>query len=467
MRKLGIFLLGAMLLLPAQVLAQAESEARDVVLVLDNSGSMRSNDPARLSVSAVTDFIRAQDSDTRVGIVIFDSNPRLVQPLTAVSFDNRDQLLSRLDALDFSGQWTDTASAIERALYELRLNGRSNADQAIILMTDGIIDTGNASRDSEKAAWLRQDLAADASDEGVRIFAIAFTENADFQLMQSVAQATDAEYFRAIRAEDISPVLRRIDTVLARTPQQSGRQSAADTPRPEAGRDFVAVEPQQPDRIVYQAPAQPAAATTSSDEKTAGDEAAASRRTAADQDTAAASEDEEAGGWRIILMVIALLVLGAVAISIFWGENLLKLLRRPSFRKEEADHGPSAVLYDVYDPSDIKRYELGMKPAVIGRVSGSDPSMDYIVVDERTVGRWHATIERRGQSFWIRDEGSVNGTFVNDQRVTAEHPLKHGDLVRVHRHEFEFVIPELFDSDRTMISPEAKMKKPDEEPEAG
>ncbi len=71
--------------------------------------------------------------------------------------------------------------------------------------------------------------------------------------------------------------------------------------------------------------------------------------------------------------------------------------------------------------------------------------MDYIVVDERTVGRWHATIERRGQSFWIRDEGSVNGTFVNDQRVTSEHPLKHGDLVRVHRHEFEFVIPELFD----------------------
>jgi adenylate cyclase len=83
--------------------------------------------------------------------------------------------------------------------------------------------------------------------------------------------------------------------------------------------------------------------------------------------------------------------------------------------------------------------------------------MDYVVVDERTVGRWHATIERRGQTFWIRDEGSVNGTFVNDQRITGEHPLKHGDMVRVHRHEFEFVIPELFDSDRTMIGNPTQM----------
>ena len=50
----------------------------------------------------------------------------------------------------------------------------------------------------------------------------------------------------------------------------------------------------------------------------------------------------------------------------------------------------------------------------------------------------------------------MNGTFINDQRVTTEHPLKHGDMVRVHRHEFEFVIPELFDSEKTMMGGDRK-----------
>ncbi|MDX1455647.1 MAG: VWA domain-containing protein [Gammaproteobacteria bacterium] len=452
MRKLGLLILVAMLSLPVHA-----SDQRDVVLVLDNSGSMRANDPARLSVSAVTDFIRAQAGGTRVAIVIFDGSPRLVQPLTEVTFDNKDVLLSSLDRLNFSGQWTDTASAIERGLYELRLNGRMEADKAIILMTDGIIDTGVPARDVEKAQWLREDLAEDAADEGIRVFAVAFTENADFQLLQSVAQATDAEYFRAIRAEDIAPVLRRIDRVLD-TPRRLAQQSSdrgdflSRSPSTDSGsEDFTTpTEPaggDEPERIVYREPA-----TVQADSDTADGSAEPG-----DQ-----AEEEETSSLRVILMILALLVLGAVGVSIFWGDAVMGFLKRTTSRKETEDHGPSAVLYDVYDPSDIKRYELGLKPAVIGRVSGSDPSMDYIVVDERTVGRWHATIERRGQSFWIRDEGSVNGTFVNDQRVTTEHPLKHGDLVRVHRHEFEFVIPELFDSDRTMISPEAKMKKPEE-----
>jgi pSer/pThr/pTyr-binding forkhead associated (FHA) protein len=58
------------------------------------------------------------------------------------------------------------------------------------------------------------------------------------------------------------------------------------------------------------------------------------------------------------------------------------------------------------------------------------------------------------------DEGSVNGTFVNGKRINGEHPLKHGDRIRVHRHEFEFVIPDLFDTDATMIVSDARVVPP-------
>ena len=442
---------GAVLaLLLAGFAGAVQAAPRDVMFVLDNSGSMRANDPARLSVSAVTDFIRGQSEDTRVGIVTFAEAPNLAKPLTPVLAGERERLLGGLDNLDFNGQWTDTAAAVERALYELRVNGRKDAGQAIILMTDGIIDTGNAERDLEKARWLRDRLAEQAREQGVRIFGIAFTENADYELLQSVSQATDGEYFRALRAQDIGAVLERIDAVLSQAPavQEDAFVALDAAPEPRAAIPAT----REPERLVYTPPRE----VTPPDVDTERD----------GDSGPAATRPSEGNPWRIVLIVAALVVLGAVGIGMLWGDDLARLWRsRGRLLREPEDHGPKAVLYDVHDPSDIKRHELGAKPVVIGRVSGSDPAMDYVVVDERTVGRWHATIERRGQSFWIRDEGSVNGTYVNDQRVTAEHPLKHGDMVRVHRHEFEFVIPELFDSDRTMISPEAKVKRPDAQAE--
>jgi len=81
-------------------------------------------------------------------------------------------------------------------------------------MTDGIVDTGNADRDLEKTKWLKEDLAADAADAGIRIFGIAFTENADFELIQSLAQNTDGEYYRALLADDLQKVFSNLNTLI-------------------------------------------------------------------------------------------------------------------------------------------------------------------------------------------------------------------------------------------------------------
>ena len=47
--------------------------ARDIVLVLDNPGSMRQNDPATLTRQAVATFVGKMDPDTHIGMVFFDS----------------------------------------------------------------------------------------------------------------------------------------------------------------------------------------------------------------------------------------------------------------------------------------------------------------------------------------------------------------------------------------------------------
>jgi hypothetical protein len=421
----------------AALVAGPAAASRDVVLVLDNSGSMVRNDPQRLAPAAVAQFIQRQSADTRVGVVLFAENAELVTPLTAVGAGSLNDFRRATDRLDYSGRWTQTAGAVERALYELRINGRPGSLRALVVMTDGIIDTGDKRKDEELSSWLRGSLAPQAAADGIQIYGLAFTERADYLLLQSLASATGGEYFRALRAEDLEGSLQRIDSTLgvvarsapAATPPA---QYAVQQPSASASADAGAG---RPERVVYAPPVV--------------------------EGVRPAAGPKEGGGFlSALLWALALAALGGLG---WFGwrnrERLGALLPAPGGGAAAAADAQSltAVLYDVYDPADIKRHEVGAKPVVIGRVSGSDPKMDYVVVDERTVGRWHATIERRGQTFWIRDEGSVNGTFVNDQRITGEHPLKHGDMVRVHRHEFEFVIPELFDSDRTMIGNPTQM----------
>ncbi|MCZ6802566.1 MAG: FHA domain-containing protein, partial [Proteobacteria bacterium] len=90
---------------------------------------------------------------------------------------------------------------------------------------------------------------------------------------------------------------------------------------------------------------------------------------------------------------------------------------------------------------------------MLGRVAGKDTEyLNYFVIPETTIGRRHSLIEYKDFSYWIIDQGSINGTFVNNRAVTSEVRLKHGDMVRLHKVEFEFVMPEMADSGMTVIS---------------
>jgi FHA domain/WD40-like Beta Propeller Repeat len=67
------------------------------------------------------------------------------------------------------------------------------------------------------------------------------------------------------------------------------------------------------------------------------------------------------------------------------------------------------------------------RPVVrIGRGSGSD-----IILQDSQSSRQHAEISRQGDQFFIRDLGSMNGTFVNDERITGSRALQPGDQIRI------------------------------------
>ena len=68
--------------------------------------------------------------------------------------------------------------------------------------------------------------------------------------------------------------------------------------------------------------------------------------------------------------------------------------------------------------------------------AGRHPESD-IFLDDVTVSRRHAEIRRRDDKFYVQDKGSLNGTYVNRQRVD-ETPLASGDELQIGKFKLVF-----------------------------
>ena len=243
-----------------QVRADVPVESSAVILALDVSGSMCSTDvsPNRLAAAqeAVRQFIRSQDDQTRMGLVLFSGFAQLAVAPTK----DRDQLLQAVDGLT-TGRGTTIGAAILKsidAIAELDSNvapsdsspgGTGSGDgqpggvpteppvtkaptapQIVVLLTDGANTRGVTP----------QDAATQAAARGIRVYPIGFGTttptqmvctrdqlgglegtgsggfgglgggsylNVDEDALRTVARTTGGEYFKAIDAQQLNAVL--------------------------------------------------------------------------------------------------------------------------------------------------------------------------------------------------------------------------------------------------------------------
>ncbi|MGH8584362.1 MAG: VWA domain-containing protein, partial [Gammaproteobacteria bacterium] len=190
----------------ALITSAALPAAQDIVLLIDNSGSMTKNDPQSLTKQAVAQFVQDSPAGSRLALIMFDKKVEVLAPLTPINETTRLDLLTRLDRIDFKGPLTNSSEALRRAIETLKQPGEPQGTKTVVFMSDGIIDTGNPARDLKAAETMRGELASAAVEADIRMFTIAFTENADIQLMQDLAKATDGRYFQPMQPGDLAGV---------------------------------------------------------------------------------------------------------------------------------------------------------------------------------------------------------------------------------------------------------------------
>jgi len=85
----------------------------------------------------------------------------------------------------------------------------------------------------------------------------------------------------------------------------------------------------------------------------------------------------------------------------------------------------SALLVVKRGPNAGSRFLLDQDVTTAGRHPDSD-----IFLDDVTVSRRHAEFRREGSGYTVHDVGSLNGSYVNRERIDAA-PLSGGDEVQI------------------------------------
>ncbi len=233
LRLLGLSLLVIALARPQYGESTTEIKASgiDILLAVDLSSSMKAmdfqldNKPVnRLTVvkKVIRAFIEERPND-RIGLLAFSGLPYLVSPLTL----DHQWLLQRLDALQIGNideEGTAIGSAIGAAVN--RLNKRKAKSKVIILLTDGVNNSGKvpplvAAEAAEAlkikvytiGAGSKGDVPFPVKDSFGRQRLIYQQADIDEETLQQVAKTTGALYFRATNTNSLEKIYNEINSM--------------------------------------------------------------------------------------------------------------------------------------------------------------------------------------------------------------------------------------------------------------
>lgn len=190
----------------------------------------------------VSGFAGRLADDARLALVVFDQKADLALGLTRADRAAFAEGVNRaLERVIYRGQLTDTAAGFERGVYELRQQGREEAAKVIVLLTDSLVDVGAPAKNLERQRWLQDALARQADRLDIQAFGIALTLAADSQLMQSLAEGTDGDYYQLQSAVDIGRTFDQIfDEIRELTKPPEPEPAVAEVTPAEAPRGVTA-----------------------------------------------------------------------------------------------------------------------------------------------------------------------------------------------------------------------------------
>lgn len=191
--RFKIFLLGLGIFLgifSLFVRAEVPAPATEIAILIDVSGSMKLNDPHNLRVPALKLLVNVLPEQVKAGIWLFAERPSVLVPMAPVDAAWKQQALRALPQVNSKGLFTDIEAAMTAATASWS-GVKGGATRNVLLLTDGMVDVAkDATRNQASKSRIMTELLPKFQQQGIHLQTIALSANADSQLMQKLASAT-------------------------------------------------------------------------------------------------------------------------------------------------------------------------------------------------------------------------------------------------------------------------------------
>lgn len=197
----ALFLLGMLFEWVYQLNPGSAKPVKDIVLVIDNSGSMKDTDPNQDRYTAAKNLINRMDEDNRVSVMLFDHATTLLQPFTRVkNQEAKDEIIAEIDSLETNDGGTDISLALEDTMTHIQESHDARRSAMVIMLSDGFSETDHA---RVLAEYKQQQIA-------VNTIGLSLVYKDGAQLLQTIAAETGGQYYDVQNAADLSFVFQKI-----------------------------------------------------------------------------------------------------------------------------------------------------------------------------------------------------------------------------------------------------------------
>ena len=198
----------------------------DWVVLVDNTGTMRYQNRADMTVKAIEEFVSLTESGDRVSICSYGERPASVLPTNPVAIkdeSSKDYVISHA-TFGFNADRTDITAGLEHVWKErARLfpglasgDGKGSA-AVIVLLTDGKLipvydNFASYEKTYKKSRKRLLELASLCAEQGIRICTIGLgrEEKVDGGLLKDIAARTGGTYHHVVSASNVAAAYRTV-----------------------------------------------------------------------------------------------------------------------------------------------------------------------------------------------------------------------------------------------------------------
>jgi Ca-activated chloride channel family protein len=188
-----------------QALWKETKKPVDVIVVMDISGSM-SGDRITSARASLMQFIEKLSDRDRLEIMLFSTDIFTLTPLTELK-NKRQQVLDSVAGIYEQGD-TSLYDATLAAYNEMGQNGDEDHIRAIVILTDG---KDTISKNSLNEVMSQISASSGEGGNAIKIFTIAFGENADNETLINIAEPTGGKQYNST-PETIQKIYNEIAT---------------------------------------------------------------------------------------------------------------------------------------------------------------------------------------------------------------------------------------------------------------